>query len=148
MSITSADLKCIAGELSKNNQEIYLRTSISKYYYAAFHFILEQLSLLLTDCSGKIFRSVHYLQHGYLQEILSRVSDTKSQLLGEYLRQFHKTRKRADYRLAETVTCRDLEFCIKNYNLALRCWDEIDKETLKTEIVIYLPYKPRLCCKS
>jgi len=97
MSFHWADYLTLAQELTSSSaessiREAYLRSAISRAYYAAF----SEARDYLVDTVGEQVPSDRNV-HQYVADTFERSSDTRHRRVGGYLRHLRLNRNRADY---------------------------------------------------
>ena len=129
--ISPEDFKNLADELGTSDNEAHLRTAISRYYYAAFHYVRNQMGQLFDNYLHNKY--IKKIEHSPLQDVLGHTQDDNSQKLSATLESFHSARKTADYKLQESINPNQITLSILFYNQVVKYWNEIDKTVLKKD---------------
>jgi uncharacterized protein (UPF0332 family) len=116
MGISIDDIINIANELKRNQSEIYQRSSVSKSYYAAFHFCLNFANQFrLPDSVKSNFGKHEKLIRRFTEYSGERENELRK--VGHYLRLARDNRVDADYALSSEFGIKTAEQNVSYYSL-------------------------------
>ena len=130
--MTGRDFLTLAKTLSASTNEAARRTSVSRAYYALYHYIRDYL------ISAGIRVTTEPVEHKRMIRYLKNTGIDETKYIGEKIEEIREKRNKADYELRDMgfneTTC--ALYCVLAETLFSQL-DSIDNKTLKDRFVQY-----------